>query len=100
METPTRGHHTEKRYTGRGGHCTYFLNRGTNRLEYFYKFHLPLTKLLQTCVGIYKDEVQLMEYLINSSTHLHINTIRIKEINLKEFFRVFQDCSKAVSIIQ
>ena len=53
-----------KIYTGKGGHHTYFLNRGTNNLEYFYKFHLPckfLTKLLQTCLGIYKEEVKLMD---------------------------------------
>ena len=49
LETPTRGHHTEKIYTGRGGHLTYFLNRGTDNVEYFYKFYLPckfLTKLI------------------------------------------------------
>ena len=58
------GHHTEKVHTGIGGHHTYFLNRGTNNLEYFYKFHLPckfLTKLLQTCLGIYKEEVKLTD---------------------------------------
>ena len=43
-------HHTEKIYTGRGGHHTYFLNRGTNNLEYFYKFHFPCKFLTEIVI--------------------------------------------------
>ena len=36
-------------------------------------------ELLHTSVGIYKDEVQIMEYLNNPSIHVYIDTKWIKD---------------------